>query len=205
MLISLVVGMLANQPPVFNLAYYTSPLIAGLALALIASGFGGVLQYWRELVCLSIFMAGPGSEAISSTLFDAQFAHFLLWYAGWDVARVGSQIILPQGAIDIERGCSSLLFILNLLTLVMLLCSFIRFSRRQKVWLLGLTIAGGFLFNAIRIGFLGWLIAYQTSTAFHYWHSGQGGAVLTMIAALLLIGVALLLKQFTSKNPPLSP
>jgi len=66
-----------------------SPLVSGTGIALLASGFSGIKQYWKELTMLALLSI---PEILISLLFDptaltAQFAGLALWYSGFDVVK----------------------------------------------------------------------------------------------------------------------
>ena len=67
------------------------PFTSALGVALLASGFKGLKQYWQELIIL-FFLGVP--SIIASLLFDiapltAKFSAFLLHYFGFDVVSEG--------------------------------------------------------------------------------------------------------------------
>ena len=60
------------------------PLISTLGVALLASGFKGIKQYWQQLLILCFIVPSPGTLAllIDISPITAKFATFILWYMG---------------------------------------------------------------------------------------------------------------------------
>ncbi len=85
-----------------------SPLLSGLGLGLIASGFSGLKQYWQELTVLGLIIPHPGllSKVYDLSYLTAKTSTALLLYLGFDVSRQGAVIVLPQGyAPAIAASC----------------------------------------------------------------------------------------------------
>jgi cyanoexosortase A len=195
----------ASQGDVF---YRAHPLLAGLGLALIASGFHGIKQYWRELLCLSIFLADLGFDNIS--LIDAYLTFFLLWYIGIDGFRQGTQItlfrdntdLIQAHSIDVARGCSTVILLIPLIKLTMLICLLIHFTKKQKIILLVLCVIVAFFLNSIRIGLMAWLVSQQDMVSFEYWHGDPGAQIFSTIASFLLLGLAYGIEKLGQPRSP---
>ncbi|NEP49713.1 MAG: hypothetical protein F6K65_13220 [Moorea sp. SIO3C2] len=72
-------------------------------LALLASGFRGLKQYWQELLIL--FTLGVPKLLLpylpNINPITAKFSAFVLWYSGANFVLQNSYIILPKGRIAI--------------------------------------------------------------------------------------------------------
>ncbi|MGB3514358.1 MAG: cyanoexosortase A [Microcoleaceae cyanobacterium] len=175
------------------------PFIAGVALSLIASGFQGFKQYWRELTIL-FFVGGP--SVIISSLVDiseitAKFSTFMLWYMGFDVANEGVYVLLPTGSVRVFGGCSgleSITYVLGLAVMCMLMFPTKNKTHKYIVPIVGLII--GFIVNSFRVGLMAILVAYSQPEAFDYWHEGDGSLIFGMIAVTIFgLFYMLLMKQ----------
>ena len=181
----LVVVLLKSTSPTLNYLYLF-PLLSALGLALLASGFRGLNQYYRELFSLFFFSV---PRIVVSPLVDlspltAKFATFLLWYLGFDVSRYGVNIILPGGAVSVYSGCSGLATILELLALAVLLLVLFP-TRRSHLTLVPLgAVFLGFFVNGIRVVVMA-IASAANEEAFDYWHTGDGSLIFALIAQLL--------------------
>lgn len=168
-----------------------SPLISGLGLALLASGFKGVKQYWKELLILFL-ISGPDhaigdlvnlSENLS--LITAKFTHAALYYAGLESTRQGVNVILPTGAVEVNPGCSGLGIILQLFKLSLLFLLLFPTHLTKKLVLPIAAISIAFIVNGCRIVLLALLVAYSNKESFDYWHQGTGSLIFSMIAVTI--------------------
>jgi cyanoexosortase A len=163
------------------------PLIGGVGLALAASGFAGLHQYWRQLVIL-LFLGIPRgfvSEWIDLSPVTAQVAAFFLWYAGRDVQLVGTEIILPGGAVTVDKGCDGTGVISYLLCLGVVFVFLFRVRGTRRVLALILAPFLAFLTNLARVITLALMEAAGRHDAFEYWHDGSGSLVWTLLPVLL--------------------
>ncbi|MDJ0554555.1 MAG: cyanoexosortase A [Microcoleaceae cyanobacterium MO_207.B10] len=164
------------------------PFIAGVSLSLIASGFQGFKQFWRELTIL-FFIGGP--SVIISSLMDiseitAKFSTFLLWYMGFDVVNEGVYVLLPTGSVRVFGGCSgleSITYVLGLAVMCMLMFPTTKKVHKYIVPIVGLII--GFVVNGFRVALMAILVAYSQPEAFDYWHEGDGSLIFGMIAVMV--------------------
>lgn len=163
----------------------------GFGVALLASGWRRLHQFWRELVIL-LALALPGAVAgfmIDISPITARFATALLWYSGVDVVRDGVRIFMEGGGVRVYSGCSGLesmsyLLGLSILGLVMFP---LRGIKPYFVPLIGLFI--GFVINGIRVALMAILAANEHKEAFDYWHIGQGSLLFGGAAVLAFGGV----------------
>ena len=182
------------------------PFLAGIALALIASGFRGLRIYWRELVLL--FFSGI-PEVLLSKLTDpapitAQFASSMLWYSGYAVTQRGIYLDLPGGSIEVYSGCSGVVAMTQLLGMSVLFLMLLPLPWKwfQKLILPVAAIAIGFLVNAMRVSLMAILVAQKQMKAFEYWHDGSGSLVFSVIGTfVLVILLKILIELFAPKLP----
>jgi cyanoexosortase A len=187
----------------FLIAY---PFIAGIALALIASGFSGFKVYWQELVLL-FFLGIP--EVLMSKLTDpapltAQFATSFLWYAGFPVTQRGIFLQMPGGSVEVYSGCSGVAAMTQLLGMAVLFLTLLPLPWKwhQKLILPIAAVAIGFVVNSLRVALMAILVSQQQMAAFDYWHEGSGSLVFSVISTVLLISLIWVLIQVFTTQPP---
>ena len=184
------------------------PFIAGIALALIASGFRGLKIYSRELVLL-FFLGIP--EVLLAKLTDpapitAQFATSFLWYAGIPVTQNGIYLQLPGGSVQVYSGCSGVVAMTQLLgmSVLFLILLPLPWKRYQKLILPIAAIAIGFVVNSLRVALMAILVSQKQMAAFDYWHDGSGSLVFSVISTSLLVLLMWVLIQVFAIQPPAS-
>jgi cyanoexosortase A len=182
------------------------PLIAAIALALIASGFHGCQLYWREIVLL--FFAGI-PEVLLAKLTDpspitAQFASSMLWFAGFPVTQKGIYLELPGGSVQVYSGCSGVVAMTQLLGMSVLFLMLLPLPWKwfQKLILPVAAVAIGFIVNALRVALMAILVSQQQMAAFEYWHAGSGSLVFSAIGTCLLVMLVWMLIQLFTIEPP---
>jgi cyanoexosortase A len=158
------------------------PFASALGVALLASGFKGLKQYWQELVIL-FFLGVP--SVIASFLFDiapltAKFSAFLLHYFGFDVVSQGIFINLPNGGVEVTDECSGLDTIIYTLSISMLALVMFPVNRSKRFFVPIVAIIIGFVVNAIRVVMLA-IFAVSDKAAFDNWHGGQASYLYGMI------------------------
>ena len=164
-----------------------SPFLAALGLALLASGFCGLGQYYKELTVL-FFLGAPQAlipPLIDTTAITAKFATLVLWYSGFTVSRDGLNIYLGSGAVEVYPGCSGIEGVTYLLSLAgLFLVMFpMNWYRQFLILLVAVTIA--FVVNGIRVALMAHLVATSDIEVFQYWHKGNGSMIFSMISVLL--------------------
>ncbi len=166
-----------------------SPFISFLGLALMASGFRGVGQFWKELVILGLLLVSPLVvgllQAIDLSLLTAKAATFMLWYAGFDVARQGAFIALPTGRVEVYGACSGVSNVLQMLYISLLFLLLVPLRWPQRLLCMVIAPLIGFFVNAGRVALMAILVANTRQEAFEYWHTGDGSLVFSAIAVLL--------------------
>lgn len=173
------------------------PFTSAFGVALLASGFKGLKQYWQELTIL-FFLGVPG--VIASFLFDiapltAKFSAFLLHYFGFDVVSQGVFINLPNGGVEVTDECSGLDTIIYTLSISVLALVMFPINRSKRFFVPIVAIIIGFVINAIRVAMLA-IFADSNEAAFDSWHGGQASYLYGMIG-IIFFGCFywLLLKQ----------
>lgn len=165
-----------------------SPFISGFALALIASGFSGLKQYFIELLTILFFSLRtwiPSINSIDISIMTAKFSAFLLWYTGFDVNRSGLTISLPTGTVEVYHGCSGIVLILDSLSLAILFLFMFELHLKQKIIVPLVAAILAFIINGIRVCLMALLVAQGDKQAFNYWHDGDGSLLFSMITAFL--------------------
>ncbi len=166
-----------------------SPLLSGIGLALLASGFAQLKRYWRELLILAFLMIPTTSVlgALDITQWTASLAGNLLWYSGHPVSQEGTRLVMGNRAsVDVYPGCSGAQSIIQLVTL-----SFLFLMIFPLRWFLALmlpiaAVAIAFLVNGIRVALMAVLFERSNLEAFEYWHLGDGSLIFSGIAVFLL-------------------
>ena len=180
-----------------------SPLISALGVALLASGFKGLKQYWRELLILCFLVPSPGTLAvlIDISTFTAQFANAVLWYLGFEVSRQGVFINLPTGSIEVYPGCSGIENMFHMLGVAVLFLVMFPTDRRTKILLPVVALFIAFVINGVRVALMTVLAASSNAQALNYWHKGDGSVIFSMISVLFLgVYCFFLLRQSNSEN-----
>lgn len=166
-----------------------SPFISYLGLALMASGFRGVRQFWKELLILGLLLLSPLIvglfQAIDLSLLTAKAAAFMLWYTGFEVIREGVFIVLPTGRVEVYGACSGVSSVLQMIYLSVLFLLMVPLRWSQRLLCLAIAPLIGFLVNAGRVALLALLVADARQAAFEYWHTGNGSLLFSVLAVLL--------------------
>jgi cyanoexosortase A len=168
------------------------PFLAGMSLALLASGFRGLYQYWKELALL-FFLGIPKfilPSLVDPSLLTASLAATLLRFAGFAVVQQGIHLNFAEVAVSVFPGCSGLELMLQLLSLAVLFFIVLPLPWHwsQKLSLPLAAIAISFAVNSVRVALLAILVAQRQSDAiFEYWHFGQGSLIFSGVAALLFV------------------
>jgi cyanoexosortase A len=187
------------------------PFLAALGLALLASGFQGLRQYWQPLVLL-FFLGIPEvllsyswlSSSTDISAATARLSTVMLWYSGFNVVRQGVNIYLPGGSVEVYPGCSGLELMMQLLGLSVLVLILLplRWTWVQKIGLPLVAMAIAFIVNGVRVALMAILVAQGQKGAFDYWHNGTGSLLFSGIAVLLFVFfVQWILQQHTAPVP----
>jgi cyanoexosortase A len=176
---------------------YAAPFVSGLGLALIASGFDRIKQYWQELLILFCLVINKITLAflasINLAIYTAKFSAFLLYYLGFQVGREGVNIILPNQVIEVYTACSGVEAMAQMEALSLLFIIMFPLSLTKKIIVPIVAMAIGFVVNCIRVVIMSLLAANSQDEAFHYWHEGDGSLIFSLISALIFAGFCYLL------------
>ena len=164
-----------------------TPFIAGLGLAMLASGVKGLHQYWQELIIILVLNAPIQLilERFDISLITAKFANFVLFYLGFDVSRQGVNLILPKGIVEVYPGCSGMEGIVRLLRLAVLFLVMFPTGLAKKILVPIIAVLVAFVVNGIRVALMAILVAYSNPEAFVYWHKGTGSQIFLLISMLV--------------------
>ncbi|AFY58419.1 exosortase, cyanobacterial variant [Rivularia sp. PCC 7116] len=160
--------------------------VSALGVALLASGFQGLKQYWQELMIL-FFLGVP--SVIASFLYDispltAKFSAFLLHYLGFEVMSQGVFINLPNGGIEVTTECSGIDTIVYILSVSVLALIMFPVHRTKRFFVPFMAIIIGFVINGVRVAMLA-IFAASDKAAFESWHGGQASYLYGMIGILI--------------------
>ena len=193
-------GILAKT---FTLFWFESvlipllPISATIALALIASGFTGLGQYFRELFFAWFLFFPTGvigrflDGIVHITILNAKFATYFLYYLGFDVTSTGNQVLLSLPKLGefiaiVDYPCAGVPMILLMLKLSLLLVSFVPLPKNQRLLIPLFSVVLGFLLGVIRVCILTLLIPNQAP--FDYWHGAQGSQIFSTLAITIFSG-----------------
>ena len=144
--------------PIFDF----SPFIAALGLAMLASGVKGLRQYWLELIVIFAFSV-PIEVLLEGTdisTLTAKFANVILSYLGFEVSRQGVNIILPTGAVEVNRACSGFESILRLLRLSVLFLVMFPISSAKRILVPIVAVLVAYVVTGVRVALMAFLCAY---------------------------------------------
>ncbi len=163
------------------------PLLSALGLGLIASGVGGLRQYWQELLLLCFLIPHGG---ILSNLYDlsqatAQFAATFLWYVGVDATSNGPIIALPRGFVGVNPGCSGYGSIMQLLGISVIFLFMFDIPRVQRLIVPLVAASIAFVMNSIRVAIMAVLAIEADRDGFLYWHDQEGSLLFSLISVAL--------------------
>jgi len=166
------------------------PFIATLSLGLLASGFKGLRQYWKELVIFGLLAVYPlltlTLQAIDLSELTAMAAGFQLTYLGFPVQRQGVFLVMPTSRVEVYGACSGIQSILQLLCIsVLFLLMFPLQHRWQKILTVISAVVIAFVVNAVRVALMAILNNSGSKAAFDYWHVGQGSLIFSAIAVFV--------------------
>lgn len=186
LLILLVMLLRSISPPTLNFLG-VFPFLVAIGLALLASGFRGLRQYSQELFILFLLgvpkaIVGPMVEISALT---ARFAATILWYAGQDVSLQGAIVSLPDGAVNVQMGCSGVDGVFYLLSLSILALVMYPLTSRKRFIVPAIASIIAFVTNGFRVVVMALLVNAQNQVAMDYWHYGQGSLIFAAISVIL--------------------
>ncbi len=164
------------------------PLISALAVALIASGFRGLLQYRREFaIMLFLGVSGLSLNLIDPSPLTARFAALLLQYRGFDVVQQGRLLTLPSGSTEVLSGYSGMENMSYLIGIAVICLTLYPITHFKKVIALAVALLTGFAANGTRVAILATLAAPEDQNAFLYWYEGEGALFCSVAAVLFFV------------------
>lgn len=178
---------------VYDVLFILIPIMATIGIALIASGWKGLKQYWQPILLAATlgiptsFLFAAIERVIPVNVFTAQFANSALWYGGVKVMQEGISIVSQYGAVEVARGCAGLPPILMLLRITLMFV-FVFPAERWQMWIMfPSAIAIAFIVNSLRVSLL--VLISQQEDLFKYWHSGDGSQIFSVIAVSILLAL----------------
>ena len=170
------------------------PFFAALGLALTASGFKSLRQYWRELFFAWFLFFPTGiigyflDRILHITVLNAKFATYFLYYFGFNVASQGNEVLLSLPQIGnfkaiVDYPCAGVPMILLMLKLSLLLVTFFPLKKAQRIWLPLVAVGIGFFLGVIRVCIL--TLAIPNPARFEYWHGSNGSQIFSTLAILI--------------------
>ena len=175
------------------------PFCSCISLALIASGFRGLGQYWKELF-FAWFLFFPEdtigfsiNNIVKITNITANFATYFLYYLGFDVTNKGNEVLLSLPNMGeyqaiVNYSCTGLPMILLMLKLSLLLISFFPVQKSQCFSIPMVSITIGFVLGVIRVCIMTLMIPEQVT--FDYWHGAEGSQIFSTVAIMIFSGFA---------------
>ena len=180
------------------------PLIAGVGVILIASGFKSLKSYGKEIILLGLLLflrlVTIVLNAFDLPLLTAKVSAFMLWFVGFDVVRQGVVIALPTGRVEVYGACSGVESIVLMLCIAILFFFLISISHWQKVICIAIAVMLGFMVNAFRVALLAFFVDVQQPKAFEYWHSSDGSLSFAIIS-VFMFGLFCWLVYVRNLNP----
>lgn len=173
------------------------PIGGAIALALISSGFRGLIQYRRELFFTWFLFFPEGvighfiDRMVQITLLNAKFATYFLYYIGFNVSSQGNQVILSLPELGefkaiVDYPCAGIPMILLMLKLALLLISMTSLAKRERLLIPLFSIALGFFLGVVRVCILTLLI--PNPARFDYWHGAAGSQIFSTLAITIFAG-----------------
>lgn len=166
------------------------PFIATFGLGLLASGFKGLRQYWKQLLIFGLLAIYPALkltlQAIDLSELTAMAGAFNLSYLGFPVQRQGVFLVMPASRVEVYGACSGIQSILQLLCIsVLFLLMFPLKHHWQKALVVLSAVVIAFVVNSFRVALMAILNNGGDKNAFDYWHEGQGSLIFSAIAVFI--------------------
>lgn len=166
------------------------PVFAPLGLALLASGWRGLRQYWREFIILSLLLI-PLDKLDRFLEFQtpfnkitAAFSSFLLHYIGFNIARSGAILDLGDGrSVFVAYECTGGQIILLLTKISLLFVLLFPLTWRWRALMLSLPTGLGFIIGGIRVCLLAAVV--DNEELFGFWHGPPGNQIFSLVSMLL--------------------
>jgi len=188
-------GSFLLMVPERPLRLQSTAVMGALGVSLMASGWTGPRLFWRELVillCLPLFIILfelPRVFDLSPAV--AQTSGFMLWYLGFDVSVVGTEVQLPTGSVNVGKTCVGLSSLGLLMTLAVIVLMLFPTKRLQRLLIPATAMCLAFICNCIRVACLALVQARISDRAFEFWHQGPGSSLWSVIPVALFCGALL--------------
>lgn len=174
-----------------------APIFWGVGFALVASGFTGLRQYWKEGMILGAIVATPFVDTLALDLLGVDLAPVtarvtasLLRLGGWDASSRDVLVGLPKAWIVVSQGCSGLktmYFLGGFSILVLLMFPVPGWSRKIIIVLTAILV--GFFVNAVRVALLALLAGPEYQRVFAFLHVQQGAMLFEIIAIVVFVAL----------------
>ena len=170
------------------------PIFLSFGLALIASGFKGLRQYWRELffTWFLFFPEGVIGTAIDKfiriTVINAKLASFVLHYVGFNVSSYSNHVVLELPELGkftalVDYPCAGVPMIVLMLRISLLLVAFFPLPKKERILVPLVSLGIGFGLGVIRVCILTLLISEKAK--FDYWHGAEGSQIFSTLAIVI--------------------
>lgn len=164
------------------------PVVSGVGVALIASGWQQLKQY-SQILLLLFFLSVPSVLAyywVDIAPLTAKVSELMLWYAGFDV-RLQGIILAIHGRqpIKVIYDCSGIDTVLYMLGLSIACLVMFPISGFKRFVFPCIAIAVGFFLNSIRVAMLAVMLG-SDQAAFDKWHTGTGSYTFALIGVIIL-------------------
>lgn len=178
---------------VYDILFILTPIMATIGMALVASGWKGLRQYWQPILLAATlgipipFFFSAIEAVIPVNVLTAQFANSALWYGGVKVAQDGISIVSQYGAVEVARGCAGLppIFMLTRITLMFVLVFPVTVAQMWIMFSSAIVIA--FVVNSLRVSLL--VLISSQDDLFKYWHAGDGSQIFSVVAVSILLAL----------------
>ena len=201
---ALVVLMIVRNLATTDSSLRLFPLIAGVGMILIASGFKSLKSFGKEIILLSLLLflrlVAIFLNTFDLPLLTAKVSAFMLWFVGFDVVRQGVVIALPTGRVEVYGACSGVESIVLMLCISILFFFLIAISHWKKAICIAIAIVIGFMINAFRVSLLAFFVNDHQPKAFEYWHSSDGSLFFAIIS-VFIFGLYCWIAHVRNLNP----
>ena len=181
--------LLSSSPQTDDYTVRLFPFIAGVAIALLASGWQQLKQHWKELTIL-FFLGVPSFLAyhlVDISPLTAKFSTLMLWYTGFDIVSQGTFMALADGrVVQVVYDCSGIDMVNYLLGMsVICLIMFPIPGWFNQLFVPSIGAFTGFFVNGIRVALMVVLAKFDQK-AFDNWHTGTGSYTFAVLGIALL-------------------
>ena len=181
------------------------PLLAGIGVALAASGATGVLARWRELAFLALTVVNPMPRPVRMLIGPTRLTAFCAMaidrLLGHTVSLDGDVLQSPTATLDVMPECSGVNGIMRLCALAALVIALFPMGTKRKIGVFAAAVAVGFATNVPRIALLAIVLTRGEDDRFFYWHEGRGATVFSVLSTAVAVLVWWLLLRRGGERP----